>query len=521
MSQPPAAKRPRLNEDAPSPFSPSSYPQTPVGQARSPVGGYPVNGVQHVNRPGSMAPPQRPMVQERERQEKTDHDVLAMSGVDLEAEAQSLAHQDFFSRNNYQPRPNNVQYDPNSGQLGANNYGQQLNGHVSPEGPRIPEPSPEERQQRVEARADWEAARHSQYPLWDMFLYGGPLNDRIREKSIQERLSDPQSGVLVNTQRSGPPPRAQVDGFEGATRQIDKGQAILDSGLKGERLRELMSVISLATKQRLTGLVNASARLSMERREHSMGKVPTGWEDLAVRPTTSAGDMEVDPTSEASTGMKSTPLTRTADHTTDNVTGTHSQANGETPAPTGSDRIAASMQKMVEAERAEEEARKAKRAKRRIGAGTSEAPGTPDVAAMEAAVAAEANQKPTKKAQKEALSKKTEEVQQQAANAAVRLATGMMSNRFNKKNKSYSWMTAGKSGTATPTTPSRFPSSAAGSLTGTPNTDRGRARAAEKRFASWDEEKDPGIQARDILLVLETDGRAPKTYLKAMEKMKD
>ena len=204
-------------------------------------------------------------------------------------------------------------------------------------------------------------------------------------------------------------------------------------------------------------------------------------------------------------------------------TGTHSQATSEVTTFTGPDRIAATFQRIAQAEQAEEEARKAKRAKRKSGNAASEISGTPDVAAMEAAVAAEANQKITKKAQKEIAGRAAEKEQHKSANEAARMAvTGLMGSRFGgKKNKSYDWLHAGKSGTSTPNTLSRIPSSTAGSVLGTPSVDRIRAQPKEKRSVAWDEDKDPGIQVRDILLVLESDGRAPKTYLQALEKMKE
>jgi hypothetical protein len=143
------------------------------------------------------------------------------------------------------------------------------------------ERSAEEQQKRLEERADWEAARHLQNELWDMFLVGGPLNDRVRQISQREHLQDPQHGVLINTQKSGPAPIARVVGQEGANRVIDKGQAILDTN-KGERLGEILKLVSLAAKARMIGLISASSRLSMERREHSKGRIPIDWQDVAV-----------------------------------------------------------------------------------------------------------------------------------------------------------------------------------------------------------------------------------------------
>lgn len=229
-----------------------------------------------------MLPPQRPA--EKPRAEDNYEDVLAGTGVNVEEEERALSRPDYYSRNSFQNTPFNRQGPPGYPYTQMSPNGLMPGPQDARPQPNLPEPSPEEKRQRQEERADWDAGRHSQNPLWDMFLYGSTLNDRIRKISLRERLADPQSGVLVNTQKSGPPPIARVNGLEGATRVIDRGQAILDSENKGQRLSEIMKLICLATKTRLTGLVNASARLSLERRQHSKGLAPTEWEDIAVTP---------------------------------------------------------------------------------------------------------------------------------------------------------------------------------------------------------------------------------------------
>ena len=296
--QPPAAKRPRLSEGPNQAFSPPHYPQSPIGQSRSPVGGPPPNGLlPSVPRPGSMPPPQRPA--DRNKDDDNYEDVLTGTGVNVEEEERNLSRPDYYSHNSFQNQYPNRQgtFDyQNNSHMATNGIVHQP--HDGQQHQPIPDPSPEERQRRIEARADWEAARFSQNPLWDMFLYGGNLNDKIRKISNRERLLDPQSGVLINTQKTGPPPVARVNGLEGATRIIDRGQAILDSQNKGQRLSEIMSLVCLATKTRLTGLMNASARLSIERRQHSKGIVPAEWEDVAVAPraTSEAAETGVETT---------------------------------------------------------------------------------------------------------------------------------------------------------------------------------------------------------------------------------
>ena len=143
---------------------------------------------------------------------------------------------------------------------------------------------PEELLARKHERADWEEARHAQHELWDPFLFGGTLNDKIKGIAHRSNLVEPQSGVLVNTQKNQPPPVVRVNGQEGATRIIKDGQSILDTREKAERLNELVKLLSLAAKSRVTGLVQTAARIANERRQHAQGRIPEDWADIAVRP---------------------------------------------------------------------------------------------------------------------------------------------------------------------------------------------------------------------------------------------
>lgn len=297
-NQPPAAKRPRLSPDAQSPFSP--------GQPTTPGGNVQINGTAPPNsRQGLMPPPQRPSDKAEDRNYE---DILSGTGINIEEEARMLVRPDYYGsstpRPASQPQAAGFHYHVNSlnaGESGGSGSGTPQGQTGTENQARTYQPSTEELKRRDEERADWEASRHSQHPLWDMFLLGGALNDKIRTISITEHLVDPQSGVLVNTQKHAPPPTVRVNGLEGSSRIIDKGQAILDTGAKGERLSDIMKVISLATKARLTGVVSASARISQERQQHSKGTVPDEWHDLA---TVAKPPAEVLESPAGSTGLK-------------------------------------------------------------------------------------------------------------------------------------------------------------------------------------------------------------------------
>ena len=185
------------------------------------------------------------------------------------------------------PRPSE------SGQLGASaasaeNAGALVSAEVS--------------EARERERLDWQEARHSQHELWDPFLYCGTLNQKIKDISHKSNLIEPQSGVLVNTQKNQPPPRVRVNGYEGATKVINNGQSILDTREKAERLNELVKLLSISANSRLKGIIQTAARLAEERRIHSQGRVPIEWEDIATNASTNGNEVASTPI--ASAGMK-------------------------------------------------------------------------------------------------------------------------------------------------------------------------------------------------------------------------
>lgn len=167
---------------------------------------------------------------------------------------------------------------------------------------------------------------------------------------------------------------------------------------------------------------------------------------------------------------------------------------------------------MMQEEKAAEDARRAKRAKRKAAAdAVNQAAQT---AAEEQAVTA-AGAEPTKKTKKAAEKNRNQAADQvhQQVNAAAQMA---MSNLGGRKGKSYSWMTGGGSGASTPSRPGLV------SAVSTPKpAERAKPAVKEQGFGAWDEDKDPGIQVRDLLLVLETDGKAPRAYVRGCAMLKD
>lgn len=199
------------------------------------------------------------------------------------------------------------------------------------------------------------------------------------------------------------------------------------------------------------------------------------------------------------------------------LAGTHSEAIAETGSQqqelrAGPHPAVSAFEKSFSQDLKAEDARQAKRRKRSEAATAQE---------NEANVAAEADvlaaatgddgRKTTKKERKMAESKITEQQQHASTNEAARMATANLFGRFgNSKKKNYSWMTGGASKTpsAAPT-PTRSNSVAAPTREKQPQLQRG------SQIGQFDESSEAGIQARDLLLVLESDGRAARSYIKA------
>lgn len=288
--QAPPSKRQRMSPDAPSPFSPSV--QSP--QAGSPVNGQ-MNGMPTINaiRPGLMPPPQQPVIKRDERE--NDNTAGRGRSVDFDQDVGAL-----FSFVGL----------PNSQATTAVPEGSfDSNTQVASSAPMSSMPAPvvseEDRVQRDHQRQDWDESRHAQHELWDPFLFIGTLNDKIKSTSLRTNLAEPQAGVLVNTQKNQPPPTVRVNGLEGATRVIRDGQSILDTREKADRLSELVKLISLSAKARMTNIIQAAARLAIERRQHSQGRVPDDWTDIAAKPKSAAENEEdVSSPAAASAGMK-------------------------------------------------------------------------------------------------------------------------------------------------------------------------------------------------------------------------
>lgn len=128
----------------------------------------------------------------------------------------------------------------------------------------------------------------------------------------------------------------------------------------------------------------------------------------------------------------------------------------------------------------------------------------------------------TKKEAKKLIDAKASEAQQhQQSVETARMATNsMLSGRMFGAKKSYSWLNRGSAAGSGFSTPSRV--NTATPTAGSEKAGRSGepAPAPAKRLGSWreDKAKGAGIQVRDIVFMLELDGRGPRHVQKAYSK---
>lgn len=297
-SQPPANKRPRLSPGAQSPYDSPSFSVGSIrGGAGSPVDGMSFNdNMPAPPPPGSMGPPLRPV--EKATDIHSLEDNLAGTGVNLDEEERQLTATSFPSFGHPTPGSSFLSQNTSFGTTSTNgsferpgSAGRQdagYNYNVQSNGEQL---TPEEVERRKENQANWQAARHSQHALWKMFLAGDPLERKLNERTYEQGIRSPKDGLYYAT-KAAAPQRTRVNGLDGASQIIDQGETILSTTGGGEVLGDIMKLISLSAKERVTGLLDQSARLAQERKDHSKGRVPTEWKAVAVVLATSTAGEE-------------------------------------------------------------------------------------------------------------------------------------------------------------------------------------------------------------------------------------
>ncbi|WPH03293.1 Hypothetical protein R9X50_00617000 [Acrodontium crateriforme] len=533
------AGSPKNSFNSPQPYQPqqnawSSQPTTPAaGPGRQ---GSPTNPSQ------MMPPPPRPNKEEKEEKVSADDisDSLYGSGVNLKDE-ENYMHNMFNNR--HRPADSfttNQSASFGSSTMSLNNSFNLLTqgtsfGSQAQDGPfagTLGEPQSQEQieQQERMKRAQAATARNEklQYHLNHPFLEGNCVRRRLDARARSEGVLLPTQGLYVRTE---PETRVMTNGAANEGIVAVRPESLVE---QGSQFDHLLSLISLAANERLRGLIDEAYTLARARRYGDHGRVPPEFADIAEGEGRRIKESVV-PESISGTQWDKIPDSALSPNA---LTGYNDKSATPQPQSTFSfqGRLNTSLRNLAEEDRKAEEARIKKREARRRAAenATNPAttgeedildPSTPN--ASDAGLTAKLSKK--EQAKRDKASKEGAEAQSHTTTNATAAMMAM-----GKKASKYSWLSGGSmptnrfakpsaSGTSTPTKTSNS-STANNAPNGTNTTDKGpdTGKKAGMHWGEWREEGEggKGLQARDLALVLERDGRERKALQRVWNKMR-
>lgn len=233
---------------------------------------------------GTMGPPSKPQV-EKPTDLNQLQDVLQGSGIDIAQEDAALINsfrqQDDHSGTgasggtgtSYQPRNQPNYYASNVPGGKDSFYGAGTFNQLS-----MPLKDPEDEKVEIEKRAKRVLAEQKQYHLNAPFLNAGWVKKRITDTANTTKVKATMSGVLM------PGPNAQpvsmwVHGQDGHENLVKlRGEELLYSD---SPLTEILTLISLATEERMRVIIEDAAVLAKSRKTKSLGVVPADMVELA------------------------------------------------------------------------------------------------------------------------------------------------------------------------------------------------------------------------------------------------
>lgn len=380
--------------------------------------------------------------------------------------------------------------------------------------PRSEEDIEVEMRRKREAAATAQAERR-QHHLNNQFLLCNNVRKRMDILAQKQGVRLNVEGLLVRQQdtavmTNGSGTEGIVGAGVGSVKPEDRPESMVNPGSPYE---QVLSLISLATGERLRGLLDESFGLARARRYGDHGRVPPEFADIAAGEGKQSSE-DVVPQSISGTQWDKVPK------------GVDGSERSSTPQRTMSyaGSLNTTLRDIAARDKAAEQARIKKReARRRAKENNPDSEMTSEAAAPELpAEIPKMTKKEQQKAQKE--SKATDAALHQTTNQTAAMMTGV------GKKKKYSWMTGGSaamptnrfakpgpsataSGTATPT--KREPESGA-APTGVPVAIATQETKAPE-WGDWREDGPggKGVQIRDWVMVLERDGREKKALEKA------
>lgn len=274
-------RQPQFSPPAHSPVNSPLFTSISIPRAGSPLNGIGANGFHPTPSappaPGSMGPPSRPA--DKSTDIRTLEDPLAGTDINLDEEERNLTSSTYYA----QQHAANTSFGSQATSFGPGSGGASFERPGSSGYQNGYEESPEEMQRRRQAENDFRAGRWAQHPLWDAFLQGDPLEKKLNKCAYENGIKSPKDGLFYATKGQMRPQTTRVIGLDSASQVINSGQTILSTE-SGDVLSDIMKLITLATRDRVTGLLDHSARLAYERRDHSAGRIPTEWKTVAITP---------------------------------------------------------------------------------------------------------------------------------------------------------------------------------------------------------------------------------------------
>ena len=556
----PPTKKPRLSPLPPNASSPYSAP------SHSPYANSP--NLQHVSLPNAysqqrpqipngvqpsfshpmqsaMGPPQRPPEKPPEKEEQPERhldinelsDLVTSSGVDLRREEEFMAstlrrdrsNQALHTGSSQAPTPQ-TNYDLLSqrgfGQLGNRSQWTQAISQKTAE---------QELNEKHKAAVRAYNTRQQQH-LENPFLLGNAMRLRMERIANDNGVKMPMEGLFDRVPRepqnvSGSAAR----GADGNGIQTLKAPSILN---RNSPLDPILSLLSLATSERIRGLVEDSYGLARGRQTTSNGVVPPEWADLAK----GLDGANPEPAKTVPASVTNTSWDRhPAGNGTDSSETARSDSQDTIAFPPKENPFVTALAALTNADRKAEEARvkcrKERKAKKEraanSGASTTNG-GTPNGASTPSGLPPGtqgeiAPDKPLTKKEREKAAKAevTDEMAMRNANAAAAMALGTRK-RFSWLNPGAAKNRDGAPGQAAPGA-NRFGGGGGGGTGGAGGRPGDAAvgkdglpgPGADPKLGAWREDGPGGrdVQMRDWVNVLEGDGREKRTLGYALAQL--
>ena len=245
---------------------------------------------------GTMGPPSKPPPSDKPTDMNELSDVLTGAGVDLKEEEAALTGR-YNAPNQYQDTSFNSVLSNSFGSNGSgggayvpngayNQYSQNVPGDRTSfygagtfNQPTQPYQDPEVRAAEERAKALRRKAERKQYHMNDPFLFGGTLHRRLEKQARSVQVMISQAGLIKpeNSRKSTQMIVAGPDKQEMLSTLTSQPLLALDAPLT-----EMLTLLSLATQERIRGFVEDAAAIARGRRIGSNGIVPADLKDLAV-----------------------------------------------------------------------------------------------------------------------------------------------------------------------------------------------------------------------------------------------